>query len=165
MVHEGDIAALADCHNSNGDAYVLHESTTPQTTYVAKGCCLEIVIMEAAVTTVPEFPPRLSLLQVYRMYSIWEVRHDILFEMLKSPICRHSTTSRYDKLLDPRLLGPHFGCWGSLLGPYFTKKGVLIGSLSQSLGVLISFRDSELVILLVHALMRWLEWISYLWQL
>ena len=35
MVHEGDIAALADCHNSNGDAYVLHESTTPQTTYMA----------------------------------------------------------------------------------------------------------------------------------
>ena len=35
MVHEGDIAALADCHNSNGDAYVLHEATTPQTTYMA----------------------------------------------------------------------------------------------------------------------------------
>ena len=55
--------------------------------------------MEAAVTTVPEFPPRLSLLQVYRMYSIWEVRHEILFEMLKSPISRHSTTFRDDKLL------------------------------------------------------------------
>ena len=104
MVHEGDIAALADCHNSNGDAYVLHESTTPRTTYVAKGCCLEIVIMEAAVTTVPEFPPRLSLLQVYRMYSIWEVRHEILFEMLKSPISRHSTTFRDDKLLAGHVL-------------------------------------------------------------
>ena len=55
--------------------------------------------MEPAVTTVPEFPPRLSLLQVYRMYSIWEVRHEILFEMLKSPISRHSTTFRDDKLL------------------------------------------------------------------
>ena len=54
--------------------------------------------MEAAVTTVPEFPPRLSLLQAYRMYSIWEVRHEILFEMLKSPISRHSTTFRDDKL-------------------------------------------------------------------
>ena len=33
------------------------------------------------------------------MHSILETRHDILFEMLKSPISRHSTTSRYDKLL------------------------------------------------------------------
>ena len=55
--------------------------------------------MEAAVTTVPEFPPRLSLLQVYQMYLIWEVRHYILFEMLKSPISRHSTTFRDNKLL------------------------------------------------------------------
>ena len=34
------------------------------------------------------------------------------------------------------VLGPYFGCFGSLLGPYFTKKN---GSLSQSLGVHISF--------------------------
>ena len=37
------------------------------------------------------------------------------------------------------VLGPYFGCWGSL----FHKIWVLIGSLSQSLGVLISFGDSE----------------------
>ena len=55
--------------------------------------------MEPAVTTMPEFPPRLSLLQVYRIHSILEARHDILFEILKSPICRHSRTSRYDILL------------------------------------------------------------------
>ena len=31
----GHMCGLHDCHNSNGDAYVLHESTTPQTTYMA----------------------------------------------------------------------------------------------------------------------------------
>ena len=51
--------------------------------------------------------PRLGLLQVYRIHSILEVRHDILFEILKSPICRHSRTSRYDILLpDPEYTLP-----------------------------------------------------------
>ena len=32
-------------------------------------------------------------------YSILEVRCDIFFDMLKSPIYRHSIISRYDKLI------------------------------------------------------------------
>ena len=35
-------------------------------------------------------------------YSIWEVRYDILFDIRKSPIYRHSINSRYDKLLPDR---------------------------------------------------------------
>ena len=43
------------------------------------------------------------------------------------------------------LLGPYFGCQGSLLGPYFTKKLVPIGSIFQSLGVPICFRHSAYI--------------------
>ena len=37
-----------------------------------------------------------SLVWRISRYSIWEVRYDILFDLLKSPIYRHSIISRYD---------------------------------------------------------------------
>ena len=37
-----------------------------------------------------------SLVLRISRYSIWEVRYDILFDILKSPIYRHSIISRYD---------------------------------------------------------------------
>ena len=40
-----------------------------------------------------------SLVLRISRYSIWEVRYDILFDIRKSPIYRHSINSRYDKLL------------------------------------------------------------------
>ena len=39
-----------------------------------------------------------SLVLRISRYSIWEVRYDILFDIRKSPIYRHSINSRYDKL-------------------------------------------------------------------
>ena len=39
-----------------------------------------------------------SLVLRISRYSIWEVRYDILFDIRKSPISRHSINSRYDKL-------------------------------------------------------------------
>ena len=40
-----------------------------------------------------------SLVLRISRYSIWEVRYDILFDIRKSPIYRHSINSRYDKLI------------------------------------------------------------------
>ena len=40
-----------------------------------------------------------SLVLRISRYSIWEVRYDILFDIQKSPIYRHSINSRYDKLI------------------------------------------------------------------
>ena len=40
-----------------------------------------------------------SLVLRISRYTIWEVRYDILFDIRKSPISRHSINSRYDKLL------------------------------------------------------------------
>ena len=40
-----------------------------------------------------------SLVLRISRYTIWEVRYDILFDIRKSPIYRHSISSRYDKLL------------------------------------------------------------------
>ena len=37
-----------------------------------------------------------SLVLRISRYSIWEIRYDILFNILKSPIYRHSIISRYD---------------------------------------------------------------------
>ena len=37
-----------------------------------------------------------SLVLRISRYSIWEVRYDILFDILKSPVYRHSIISRYD---------------------------------------------------------------------
>ena len=39
-----------------------------------------------------------SLVLRISRYTIWEVRYDILFDIRKSPICRHSINSRSDKL-------------------------------------------------------------------
>ena len=39
-----------------------------------------------------------SLVLRISRYSIWEVRYDILFDIRKSPIYRHSINSRYDIL-------------------------------------------------------------------
>ena len=39
-----------------------------------------------------------SLVLRISRYTIWEVRYDILFDIRKSPISRHSINSRYDKL-------------------------------------------------------------------
>ena len=39
-----------------------------------------------------------SLVLRISRYTIWEVRYDILFDIQKSPIYRHSINSRYDKL-------------------------------------------------------------------
>ena len=39
-----------------------------------------------------------SLVLRISRYLIWEVRYDILFDVQKSPIYRHSINSRYDKL-------------------------------------------------------------------
>ena len=35
------------------------------------------------------------------------------------------------------VLGPYFGCWGSLLGPYFTKNGSLLGPYFKAWGSLL----------------------------
>ena len=35
------------------------------------------------------------------------------------------------------VLGPYFGCWGSLLGPYFTKNGSLLGPYLKAWGSLL----------------------------
>ena len=54
-----------------------------------------------------------SLVLRISRYSIWEVRYDILFDIRKSPIYRHSINSRYDKLLAGCycwLRNEHFGC-------------------------------------------------------
>merc|ERR1719245_2033289 len=40
-----------------------------------------------------------SLVLRISRYTIWEGRYDILFDIRKSPISRHSINSRYDKLL------------------------------------------------------------------
>ena len=40
-----------------------------------------------------------SLVLRISRYTIWEVRYDILFDIRKSPISRHSINSRYDKLI------------------------------------------------------------------
>merc|ERR1712038_840610 len=40
-----------------------------------------------------------SLVLRISRYSIWEVRYDILFDIRKSPIYRHSINFRYDKLI------------------------------------------------------------------
>ena len=37
-----------------------------------------------------------SLVLRISRYSIWEVQYDILFDILRSPIYRHSIISRYD---------------------------------------------------------------------
>merc|ERR550517_1949945 len=43
-----------------------------------------------------------SLVLRISRFTIWEVRYDILFDIRKSPISRHSINSRYDKLLTVR---------------------------------------------------------------
>ena len=53
-----------------------------------------------------------SLVLRISRYSIWEVRYDILFDIRKSPIYRHSINFRYDKLITEPDTIPRFPVGG-----------------------------------------------------